>query len=707
MKKYSPHLSLAAGTVAGIAMWISRASFDVAGTTANPERVAMLPSLAELLGFVVMALLICAGIALLARAGMQSTTERPGFWEPVSDAFLPLFGLALLLLPYLPWLPDRVPALRLLAGPARYVLWIVVLGHLLAIVVPLISRRFHAPTVESSATSGAIFAVVAVFLCAPFLLNARSLPAAFVDLWNTIRALPDAAIGNIGPSSLGLLFDQEYGLIVYAPVLLLGFAGLAGMIRSREYHFHGVALTVAALVLVLLPATVDPWWSRNMMPGRPVLLLIPLLAFPIAWMYARISTESRRAAAWMLLLVSVAISVFVVVFDDQVPARQEADGVSSLLQWVSPAWHLWAAAPSYVIGSAAQASLRLLLWAGAFAIIIALLGRARIATAGRAALAVTTLSLLTVITLASTTDALLSQDGKRFDVEGRVLFPLLESYDSVARPIAVRYDAFSVVTPGELPPLFALSAVPGQRTDPQPIRVLLNARFRLPPGEYEIDLTPSTSVEGAPRGTMALQIGREGRPLRSWPLTIAPGSHVRHRFRIPLEAEFVGFRVPRRLEQSIAELRLIPVSVIERRRRFPAPTVLSAAPFGPATLFFHDSYVYAEREGFWVGGRRTTRATIVKSDIATESLELAIHSGAKPNSVTVSTPRWSQQLELVPGTTQRVTVPLSAGEPFIPLSIIAADGFVPAQIEPSRDRRLLGAWIAFIPDDISRTSSTP
>ena len=198
------------------------------------------------------------------------------------------------------------------------------LGHLLAIVVPLISRRFHAPTVESSATSGAIFAVVAVFLCAPLLLNARSLPAAFVDLWSTIRALPDAAIGNIGPSSLGLLFDQEYGLIVHAPVLLLGFAGLAGMIRSREYHFHGVALTVAALVLVLLPATVDPWWSRNMMPGRPVLLLIPLLAFPIAWMYARISTESRRAAAWMLLLVSVAISVFVVVFDDQLrPDRKQ------------------------------------------------------------------------------------------------------------------------------------------------------------------------------------------------------------------------------------------------------------------------------------------------------------------------------------------------------------------------------------------------
>ena len=87
MKKYSPHLSLAAGTVAGIAMWISRASFDVAGTTANPERVAMLPSLAELLGFVVMALLICAGIALLARAGMQSTRNAPASGSPSPTPF--------------------------------------------------------------------------------------------------------------------------------------------------------------------------------------------------------------------------------------------------------------------------------------------------------------------------------------------------------------------------------------------------------------------------------------------------------------------------------------------------------------------------------------------------------------------------------------------------------------------------------------------
>jgi hypothetical protein len=86
---------------------------------------------------------------------------------------------------------------------------------------------------------------------------------------------------------------------------------------------------------------------------------------------------------------------------------------------------------------------------------------------------------------------------------------------------------------------------------------------------------------------------------------------------------------------------------------------------------------------------------------------LAVHSGARPNVVTVSTRGWSQKLELVPGITQRLTLPSKVGERFIPVTISSADGFVPAEIDQGRDRRLLGAWVAFIPDDSARTSAIP
>ena len=72
----------------------------------------MLPSLAELMGFVALALLIAAGMASLVR------TSR-AFWEPATDALLPLFALSLLILPYLPWIADWIPALRLFAGPVE------------------------------------------------------------------------------------------------------------------------------------------------------------------------------------------------------------------------------------------------------------------------------------------------------------------------------------------------------------------------------------------------------------------------------------------------------------------------------------------------------------------------------------------------------------------------------------------------------------
>ena len=67
-----------AATIAGIAAWISRASFDVAGTSQTPVRVAMLPSVAELIGLVVLALLTAAGFAWALRL-----RQAPGspFWN--------------------------------------------------------------------------------------------------------------------------------------------------------------------------------------------------------------------------------------------------------------------------------------------------------------------------------------------------------------------------------------------------------------------------------------------------------------------------------------------------------------------------------------------------------------------------------------------------------------------------------------------------
>ena len=695
-------LPIGAATTAGVALWVSRASFDVAGTTAAPVRIAMLPSLAELVGFVALALLTAAGIASLVRTGRA-------FWEPATEALLPLYALSLLVLPYLPWIPDWIPALRLFAGPGRMLIWIVVVGQMLWVLISLLRKRraFYAPVIGRS-KGAALFAIVSVALSAPFVLNVAAVSSTFTDLFNAIGQLRATTPSMVAIGGLGVLFDQEYGIVPYAPVLLLGFLGLAGMLRERESRRLGLALTMAAFVLIALAASADPWWSKSMMPGRPVFLLLPLLAAPIAWLYGRLEPNTpARAGAQALLLLSVGITLTLVIADPRIPALQEGDGSSALLQWMSPTWQLWREAPTYVAGVWRASTLRVLLWLGAFAIAAWILAWRSMPSGGRASLAATTIGAVLFVAVVTTSAAIVPDTAKPFDVEARVMFPLLETFDPVARPMAMRYDRFSRVSPEQLPPLFTMSAVPGQRTARQPVRVVLNARFRLPAGRYVLDLKGSTAADAIPDASMGLQLGREGRPIENWPLLLVPGQRSRREFDVPLDAEFVGFRAARQAEPAIAELRVSPRTVVETRKRMPAGTVLSAAAYSPVHIFFHDSSVHAEAEGFWVKGRTTARMTMLKVRDDDPGVLLAVHSGARPNVVTIASAGWWEKLDLTPGVTARVFVPSKAGERFVPLTISSTGGFVPAEIEKSRDRRLLGAWVAFIPDDIARTSAAP
>jgi hypothetical protein len=640
-----------------------------------------------------MSLLLAAGLASLLRIGSARDTS---FWGPAADALRPLFALGLLAIPYLPWLADWVPALRLLAGPGRFVIWVVVIGQVLMVAVP----RF------SASTSAWTFGIASVAFSVPFVFNLAQLPTALVDVFRTVQHLPSTHWSLVPAGSLGVLFDQEYGIFPFAPVLILAFAGIGAMLGEPSRARLAMALGGGALSLIILAGTLDPWWSKSAMPGEQLVLLLPFLAPPIAWWYGRRQPESlSRAAAQVLLFFSVAVTLAIAM--GLAPARQEADGASGLLQWMSPTWQLWSEVPTYVVGDARSATVRVAAWLTTFALALWLFSRRRSPSPGRAALTATTTLALLAIALVSATSATITDAASRFDIERRAVFQLLETFDPIARPTAIRYDAFSLVSPDELPPLFVASAVPGERTDPQPVRVILNARFRLPAGRYVVDLLGSDTAGAAPNAALALQVGREGRPIESWPLALGRGERVRREFEVPLDAEFIGFRAARSVEQSIAELRLSPVHVVETRKRFRTGTVLSAAVFAVAKMFFHDSSAYPEAGGFWVRGRTTARMTLLKTRESDAGVVLAIHSGARPNVVTLAAPGWSQKLELVPGVTERVTVPSREGERFVPLTISSADGFVPAEVEQSGDRRLLGAWIAFIPDDTARTSATP
>ena len=121
--------TVGAWITAGAAFWVSLGSLDVAVDGAQAVRVAMLPNLAQLAASLALALAVGAVLSLRLSDAPRAVPGAGGAAPRRTgsgDSFLPLYALSVLILPYLPWLPDRVPVLRVFAGPGRLLVWLVV-----------------------------------------------------------------------------------------------------------------------------------------------------------------------------------------------------------------------------------------------------------------------------------------------------------------------------------------------------------------------------------------------------------------------------------------------------------------------------------------------------------------------------------------------------------------------------------------------------
>ncbi len=522
----------------------------------------------------------------------------------------------------------------------------------------------------------------------------------FYAIWGS--PLPQAPYGamvqttpwNLVFGAPGLLFDQEYGLLPYAPAYILAATGLAALWRANGER-RWLAVRVV-LVFGALLGTVGAFrlgWGGSAAPARPLASGLLVLALPIAAAFAAAAQGSaRRAAHHLLLWVGVGIAATMTFAQEGLLIANGRDGTSSLLEWWSPRWELWTLAPSFVFHEAPTALAHSAAWLILSAIAAWVLSRARTSRPDAAAMAALT-TFGAALLAASLLLPLLPADPPmpRVNLEARSRLAALDAFDTRALPAAVIFDPFRKTSAAEILPALTLGVRPGLRPDPQPVRVLHNGRFSLPAGDYRVDADFGPTGLAAAEA-LSLQVGRVGGPLLAWTVPAATPAH-RETFRLPVDASFVGFRGSPALEQGLQALTITPLAVTNQGERARTPTVLGAAQYGPVTVLLHDDKVTPEPTGFWVLGQRPTGFSVSSPPGAPRPIVLRLRSGVADNHVTLRTRGWHHTVTLAADAPQDVEVP-AARHGVVGLTIVTSGGFMPADRDPAiRDRRFLGVWV--------------
>ena len=511
---------------------------------------------------------------------------------------------------------------------------------------------------------------------------------------------PYGALTQTTPSNLllggpGLIFDQEYGLLAYAPAYILAATGLWTMWRGGgELRRQAVEIIIVFGALLATVGAFGIWWGGTAAPARPIASGLLLLMLPIAVAFRSAPAGSPgRAGQHLLLWVGVGIAVTLAFAQEGSLMNNDRDGTSALLEWWLPRWDTWTLAPSFTRRDLSDALVQTAVWLAVAGGAAALLSRWRLTRPGAAALAACgtfAAALGVVIVVMPWFPGPVNAHPR--DLRGRARVAALDAYDARALPAAVIYDPLRKTAAAETIPLLTMEVEPGLRTDPQPLRVIHNGRFSLPAGRYDIAVTFGDRVPSRAE-SLGLQVGRMGPPFATWSLRPNAGERWQTTLDLPVDASFIGLRGSNEMERAIASIVITPTTVVDAGARPRLPTVLSAATYDGVGMFLQDGPMYPEAAGFWTTGGRSSLVTVSPRAGRTTPVVLTVHSGAKPNRVTFSTHGWQQTLELVPGVVKAVTLPMPATG-VIPVTIWTENGFSPTEIDPaSRDPRFLGVWI--------------
>ena len=168
---------------------------------------------------------------------------------------------------------------------------------------------------------------------------------ALYGFWNPGRvygARPEFSVATLADGLPGLFLDQEFGLLVYAPVLVLALPGLVLLLRKDRRL--GLTALCAVGAVVLTAGSWHMWRGGFNPPGRFLVPIVPLLFVCVALVW-----ERRGLTAGTALLVGWGLWAGLGGALDPQLVHRDRDGTAPFFRLLSGAREWTGLLPRYVL----------------------------------------------------------------------------------------------------------------------------------------------------------------------------------------------------------------------------------------------------------------------------------------------------------------------------------------------------------------------
>lgn len=493
------------------------------------------------------------------------------------------------------------------------------------------------------------------------------------------------AFGHLGTGLLGLLTDQQFGLVSNAPVYAIAAIGLASLARHRVRLAGELLLIILSYTCVV--SMYEDWWGGVASPARFLGALMPLAVLPVAWWW-RQSSGASRALTMAALVISMVAVVPRIAVGHGALLYNDRDGFDTVLDWATRGADLPMALPSVHRGTlTALADAAIWLMAGLIVSRLVTLRADRRQRNPAASWAIATLGIAAASMVAASVVWARHQISGTADRRSRLA--AVGEWNPTWQPTTVALRPVGWITPREFLDRLQLSTT--DRAAGRDASVLFSASS-LPAGDYELTAAGTATLSCE----VEARIGDSGLATDRWRFENRRPGFTGEVLHLPVFVRHLTILGDPQAVRSVSAISLSARRLAEPGR-IPVGVAHRAARYGLVRVFAMDDAAFLEPSGAWTHGDASTTIVIDASAAPPGAgLRLRFRSGPMATPVELRERRWRDAFTLSAQSEHEVTVPPSEGGHERILTIRTGIRFRPMDYDGSSgDGRALGVWVEF------------